>query len=166
MSLTPTFIKTHGMTLSLRDITQAYTHSETILDRLVLIKLFVELKNKYPEGIIIRVIRPLYRITESGVYWWTTYQNHHRNLLDIITSSFDPYLLITDQAGENGFGIVGMQTDDILILLTATFSAKKKEKLKEAKFRTKLKTILTKNTSLDFNGARLCYDGNGLFLLL
>jgi predicted transcriptional regulator len=108
MSLTPTFIKTHGMTLSLRDITQAYTHSETILDRLVLIKLFVELKNKYPEGIIIRVIRPLYRITKSGVYWWIIYQNHYRNFLDIIISSFDPCLLITDQAGEDGFGIVGI----------------------------------------------------------
>ena len=86
--------------------------------------------------------------------------------MGIITSSFDLYLLITDQAGEDGFGIVGIQTDDILILLTAIFSAKEEEKLKETKFRIKLKIILTKNTSLDFNGARLCYDGNGLFLLL
>jgi hypothetical protein len=108
MSLTPTLTKTHGMTLSLRDITQAYTHSETILDRLVLAKLSVELKDKYPEGTIMRVIRPLYGIAESGVHWWTTYQNHHRNLLGMMTSSFDPCLLITDQAGEDGFGIVGM----------------------------------------------------------
>ena len=153
------------MTLSLRDITQAYTHSETTLDRLVLAKLPVELKDKYPEGTIMRVIRPLYRIAESGVYWWTIYQNHHRNFLGMVPSSFDPYLLITDQAGKDGFGIVSIQTDNTLILSTAIFSAKEEEKLTEAKFRAKPKIILTENGLLDFNGARLRQDGNGLSLL-
>jgi hypothetical protein len=94
------------MTLSLRDITQAYTHSETTLDRLVLAKLSVELKEKYPEGTIIRVIRPLYSIIKLGVYWWITYQNHHRDFLGMTTSSFNLYLLITDQAGIDSFGII------------------------------------------------------------
>ena len=165
LSLTPTLIETHDMTLSLRDITQAYTHSETTLDRLVLAKLPVELKEKYPEGTIMRVIKPLYGIAESGVHWWTTYQNHHRDLLGMTTSSFDPCLLITNQTGKDGFGIVGMQTDDTLILSTATFSAKEEKKLEQAKFRAKPKTILTEGTPFDFNGARLHRDGLTVSLL-
>lgn len=69
LSLAPTLIGKYRMSLTLRDITQAYTHAESKLDRLVFVRLPLELKSKYPEGTIMHVIRPLYGIAETGVHW-------------------------------------------------------------------------------------------------
>jgi hypothetical protein len=54
--------------LELRDITQAYSQLSFELNREIFAKLPKELRNKYPRNTIIQVIRPFYRITESGIY--------------------------------------------------------------------------------------------------
>ena len=46
-------------------------------------------------------------------------------------STYDPCLLVTN-GDADAFGLVGMQTDDTLILKTAVFSSLKERKLKEA----------------------------------
>jgi hypothetical protein len=56
------------MFVELRDITQAYPQAQTELFRTILARLLAELKTKYPEGTIIRVIKPLYGIAEAGVH--------------------------------------------------------------------------------------------------
>jgi hypothetical protein len=61
------------MSIELRDITQAYLQAQTELFRIILSHLPKELIIKYPKGTIIRVIKPLYRIAEAGVYWFATY---------------------------------------------------------------------------------------------
>ena len=133
-----------NMSLALRDITQAYPQAQSTLQRLILAHLPKELEGKYPSGTIIRVIRPLYGVAESGVHWFATYQGDHRNKLEISTSTYDPCLLITD-GDKDSFGMVAIQTDDTLILGTASFAAKEEEEIEKAKFRTKPKTSLSQN---------------------
>jgi transposase InsO family protein len=159
LALAPSFIATYGMSTSLRDITQAYPQAHTELKRLILAELPHELKRKYPQGTIIRVIKPLYGIAEAGVHWFTTYQGHHLHELGMATSTYDPCLLITNGSSHESFGIVGMQTDDTLILSTPAFSAMEQEKLEQAAFRSKPKTTLSKDTQLEFNGCTLSTKG-------
>ncbi|KAF2743819.1 hypothetical protein M011DRAFT_480354 [Sporormia fimetaria CBS 119925] len=79
------------------------------------------------------------------------------------TSSYDPCLLITN-GNQNSFGIVGMQTDDTLMLVTHAFSSLEEEKLEKAQFRSKPKTVLTPDTKIDFNGCTLMMEGNSISL--
>jgi hypothetical protein len=66
------------------------------------------------------------------------------------TSTYDPCLLVT--IIENGFGIVRMQTDDIIILADEHFSILKENELLNAKFIAKSKEKLTPDSPLIFNG--------------
>lgn len=162
LALAPTLIQ-QGMRVELRDITQAYPQAQTNLKRTILAHLPSELVSKYPEGTILQVIKPLYGIAEAGVHWWTTYHGHHRKELDMSTSTYDPCLLITN-GNQNAFGIVGMQTDDTLMLGTDAFSSLEEKKLEKAQFRSKPKTVLTPDTELDFNGCTLTMKGNSINL--
>jgi hypothetical protein len=78
------------------------------------------------------------------------------------TSTYDPCLLVTTT--ENGFGIVGMQIDDIIILADEPFSTLEKNELLNAKFIAKPKEKLTSNSPLIFNGCVLIQDGNTMSL--
>ncbi|KAM4064454.1 cwf18 domain containing protein [Hirsutella rhossiliensis] len=127
-------------------IQRAYPQSQT--------KLSGPFLRKYPNGTIIRVIKPLYGIAEAGVHWFRTYQQHHLEKLDMSTSTYDSCLLISN-TGPDTLGIVGMQTDDTLILGTNNFSTREEEELQKAEFRSKPKTDITYGTTVDFNGARL-----------
>ncbi|XP_044723962.1 polyprotein [Hirsutella rhossiliensis] len=130
------------MTLSLRDITQAYPQAQTELFRTILTHLPAELEGRYPEGTIIRVIKPLYGIAEAGVHWFRTYHGHHVDNLDMSTSTYDLCFLITNKGPDN-FGIVGMQTDDTLMLGTQRTISGKAEDNDDP------------GTSIDFNGAKI-----------
>ena len=112
LALAPTLIK-QGMLIELRDITQAYPQAQTDLFRMILTTLPKELKTKYPEGTIIRVIKPLYGIGEVRVHWFSTYQGRHCKELDRVTSTYDPCLLITN-GGQEEFGIVGHPRNKVL----------------------------------------------------
>ncbi|KAM4060975.1 reverse transcriptase (RNA-dependent DNA polymerase) [Hirsutella rhossiliensis] len=159
LAIAPGLLQNYGITLSLRDITQAYPQSQTKLSRTILTYLPTELQGKYPNGTIIRVIKPLYGIAEAGVHWFRTYQQHHLEKLDMSTSTYDSCLLISN-TGPDTLGIVGMQTDDTLILGTNNFSTREEEELQKAEFRSKPKTDITYGTTVDFNGARLTLLNN------
>ena len=64
-------------------------------------------------------------------------------------STYNPCLLYTTN---NGFGIVGLQTDDTLFLTNKTFAEAKKLRLQDAKFLAKERKKLTPNTPIKFNG--------------
>jgi hypothetical protein len=68
----------------------------------------------------------------------------------MITSIYNPCLLII--IIKNGFGIVKMQTNDIIILADERFSALKKNELINVKFIAKSKKKLTPDSPLIFNG--------------
>lgn len=144
-----TFVITQ--TYSLSASTPAYPQSQTDLARTILADLPHELRTKYPEGTIIRVIKPLYRIAEAGVHWFATYQGHHCNKLNMVTSTYDLCLLVTN-GGPDTFAIVALQTDDTLAVCTEGFATAEDTALTEAKFRAKPKTALAKGKPLEFNG--------------
>ena len=153
-------MKWKGMKLCLHDITQAYVQSKTMLNRQILSHLPKEIKHLYPNGTIMVVIKPLYGILEAGTHWWATYHKHHREKLSMETSTYDPCLLITKTPGEC-FGVVGMQTDDTLILGTESFSTLEEEQLKEADFQAKPKLMLSSDAPLNFNGCMLLEQADG-----
>ena len=73
------------------------------------------------------------------------------------TSTFDPYLLITrDESGL--FGIVGIQTNDTLILGDNAFIEIESIELEKAKLVAKPAESLTVETPLLFNRCKLLID--------
>jgi len=155
LALAPTLML-QGMTLELRDISQAYVQSKSTLAREFLMRLPIELKDRYPGGTILRVMKPLYGIAEAGLHWFATYTNHHQDKLFMEPSAYDPCLLIT-KAGKP-FGMTGLQTDDTLMLGEPAFMALEEAELKRAQFRAKERQDLTGGSTGDFNGCRLSFD--------
>jgi hypothetical protein len=70
------------------------------------------------------------------------------------TSTYDPCLLVTDE-GQDMFGITGLQTDDTLSIVTEAFAQREQEQLEAAQFRAKLKTVLSEQNPVEFNGGRI-----------
>lgn len=150
--------------LYVRDITQAYTQSATDMQRTVLLRLPKELRHRFRPGTCILVVKPLYGIAEAGVHWWVTYQNHHKERLDMSTSTFDPCLLVSNPTA-TGFGLVGIQTDDTLILSSPSFKTAEYKAIEDAELRGKVPQGLTPKDPLDYNGCTIHMvgqmDGNG-----
>jgi hypothetical protein len=71
--------------------------------------------------------------------------------------TYDLCLLYTDNRLDNRsvFGIVGLQTDDILILADTIFIAKEAAKLKEAQFTSKDIETLTRSYLVKFNSGNI-----------
>jgi hypothetical protein len=67
MSLAPALVQ-QGMSVELRDITQAYPQAQTTLKRTILAHLPTELVTRYPKDTLLHVIKPLYGIAEAGVH--------------------------------------------------------------------------------------------------
>lgn len=65
----------------LRDITQAYTQANKPLIRVIFVEPPASL-GMYQDKIL-RVIKPLYGLPESGLHWFETYHNHNTNELSI-----------------------------------------------------------------------------------
>jgi len=101
------------------------------------------------------VVKPLYGIAEAGTHWWATYSKHHHDKLNMKSSSFDPCLLITEDHSWTTFGLVGMQTDDTLILCNDAFSKLEEEQIQIAQIAAKTKQKLDPESELIFNGCRI-----------
>jgi hypothetical protein len=122
-----------------------------------------EIKELYPRGTIIVVLKPLYGVAEAGTHWWATYFKHHREKLHMTTLTYDLCLLIT--TAKERFAIVGMQTDDTLGLLDSRFITLEQKELDKAGFIAKPKETLTTTKSLQFNGCILALDDNSTMTL-
>ncbi|CEJ95277.1 Putative Polyprotein [[Torrubiella] hemipterigena] len=162
VAIAPSLTK-RGIFLWLRDITQAYAQSTTPLQRTILAKLPDQIRDKYPTGTIMRVIKPLYGIPEAGTHWWATYSRHHLDKLGMVMSTFDPCLLISNT---DKFGVIGMQTDDTLGLSDRGFYDLEDEELKKANFAAKPREILGIENPLTFNGCRLHVDVDGVITMV
>jgi hypothetical protein len=161
LALGPSLTRTIGAKAELRDITQAYIQSEDALYRTIIARLPRELEDKYPDGIVFRVRKPLYGLAESGVHWFKTYYTHHTEALGMQVSTYDPCLLFTND-GPNTFAITGMQTDDTLTFATPSFSEREEKALHEAGLVAKPKTFLSPDHPLEFNGCRLQLKGDDI----
>ncbi|EED15826.1 conserved hypothetical protein [Talaromyces stipitatus ATCC 10500] len=152
-----------GMVVDLRDITQAYTQSKSKLQRLIVANLPAEMRDKYPPDSLLLVEGALYGIPEAGVHWFDIYQSHHKDRLGMETSTYDPCLLMTTEGKEN-FGLIGMQTDDTLLVSTESFAREEQAALQEAGFKAKPKTRLSQQVPLEFNGARITLQDGKVYL--
>ncbi len=97
------------MKIILRDITQAYTQSKTVLNYTVICYLPAELKKRYLEGTILLTVKLLYDLAKVGNYSFAIYLDHYKEKLKMEMSYYDICLFITKDGGEN-FGIARLQT--------------------------------------------------------
>lgn len=164
LALAPSLIKDYAFQMALRDITQAYTQSTTELQRLIVARLPKQIQHHYPEKTVMVVVKPLYGIAESGNHWFATYFKHHREKLRLMTSTYDPCLMISEENHPTELGIVGVQTDDTLILATEDFLTNEEKRLNEAKFRAKARETLQPETPLNFNGGVITQEGDEIIL--
>ncbi|KAL3713544.1 hypothetical protein TMatcc_002247 [Talaromyces marneffei ATCC 18224] len=147
----------------IRDVTQAYIQSTTKLNRDFYIRITPELAQYFPGGTFLKVVRPLYGIPEAGNHWFRTYHNHHTENLNMDVSTYDPCLLHCSDS-KQGFGIIGIQTDDTLIVANDTFAAREEEEIRRAKIRCKPREQLTTDNPLKFNGAVVTETAQGITL--
>jgi hypothetical protein len=108
----------------LRDITQAYTQSTTTLNR----DFYITPPKGVAqwEGFYLKVVKPLYGVPEAGNHWFGTYQKHHIDKLQMTQSTYDPCLMYSTTTT---FGLVGLQTDDTLIVADDAFAKAEEEEL-------------------------------------
>lgn len=149
--------------LWLRDISQAYTQSKSRLNRLVIIRPPPEVRKilGMADDEVLICLKPLYGIPEAGTHWFATYIKHHLVNLDMEQSTYDPCLLISKTNSKGIFGLVGLQTDDTLILANKLFTDLEAEQLKSENLLAKERLQLTRTQSIDFNGSRLTQDAEG-----
>jgi hypothetical protein len=156
--------------LYLRDISQAYVQSTTELNRKFYARPPRELIDQLglTSNTVMRIIKPLYGIPEAGNHWFRTYHSHHVEHLRMTQSTFDPCLLYSIDTSNSeepaGFGIVGLQTDDTLILADAKFAESEEVELRKAQFLAKDRERLTIEKPLKFNGSMVKLESDGITL--
>lgn len=148
--------------VSLRDISQAYTQSETEVMR----RVYVRPPKEYglPTGVLLRVDKPLYGLPEAGVHWFKTYHDHHLNKLNMSHAPHDLCLLFTpgvaDKKSKKPNGISCLQTDDSLILGDEEFHTLEQKEAK--RFKSNPISILKNNQEYTFNGTHLIKSTSGV----
>jgi hypothetical protein len=154
LALTP-MLQAKGLSLYLRDISQAYVQSTTEINRNFFVRAPKELGLQ--EGSLLKIVKPLYGIPEAGNHWFRTYHQHHTKMLAMDQSTYDPCLLATH---DKGYGIVGLQTDDTLILADDKFAEAEQTELTKAKFIAKEREKLGPTKLIKFNGAVVTQEGD------
>lgn len=149
----------------LRDISQAYVQSTSFLNREFFVKAPRELG--LDDDHVLLILKPLYGIPEAGNHWYYTYHKHFEHNLHMEESTYDSCLLISksDRSENFGFGIIGLQTDDTLILCDEKFAAKEEIERQRANFIAKPVTYLTKMRPINFNGSNISLDEDGNIML-
>ena len=122
-----------------------------------------EIHDLFLPRIIIIIQKPLYSILEAGTHWWATYYKHHYDKLSIVTSLYNLCLLVT--ITKDIFGVIGMQTDNTLILGNKAFTQLKEKELTKAKLSVKPAKALLYNTPLMFNRCILKEDKDNIMLV-
>ena len=146
--------------LYLRNITQAYVQSTSDLNQDFFICLPPELITmiEASSNRILKVVKSLYDVPEAGKNWFAIYHNYHINNFSMTESTYNLSLLYRYEP----FSIVGLQTDDTLMLANNNFTAIEEEAIKTAKFMTKKQAYLLPKTPIKFNGIwiQLALNGN------
>ena len=110
------------------------------------------------------VRKPLYGIPEAGTHWWATYYKHYKDKLSIVTSIYNPCLLIS--TNKYAFRVVGMQTNDTLFLTSPKFAEMEDTELQKAQLTAKPRGMLSTEFKLIFNGCVLSVDSDGTLHLI
>ncbi|KAA8490490.1 hypothetical protein FVE85_4571 [Porphyridium purpureum] len=140
-----------GWTIHTQDAKKAYLQATKSLQRpvyivlrSVLCNLFCNAVNIPPRDILyLLVVKPLYGLSESGMYWWFSVQ-HALSTLSLVPTPMDPCFFI--QASD---GLVGVLSDNIIYAGTRSFLGSLQQKLAEF--------IMSpaETPPLEYNGVRL-----------
>jgi hypothetical protein len=90
------------------------------------------------------------------------YSKYYKEKLLIDISTYNPYLLIT--LTNNIFGVVGIQTNNIIILGDERFLAREEQELAQTNYTAKPKEKLTVATPLLFNNCIFSLDRTNINL--
>ena len=81
----------------------------------------------------------------------------------MVTLSYNPYLLVTTK--KEAFRVVGMQTDNILFLVSKEFATLEDSELQKAYLTAKLREELSTKSSLIFNRCIVIIEPNSTIYL-
>jgi hypothetical protein len=84
------------------------------------------------------------------------YYKHYIDELGMKESTYNPCLLYTG-GRSRGFSLVGLQTDNTLILADDTFAINKHDTIKKVGFLSKDREKLTISNTLKFNSGNIIY---------
>lgn len=93
-----------------RDVTQAYKHSNTQLEREVYILAQPELK--FSQDTVQNAVPPLHGIPELGLYWYLKYLEHHIQSIFMHQSTIYPCVLKKRDNSGLLCGVLILQVDD------------------------------------------------------
>ena len=134
--------------LNIRDISQAHTQTQTLLERKVYLEPPPEM-NMAPDEVLL-VLKPLYGLPESGLYWFAIYHQHHMTKLGMQESTEDRCLLYKRDDTEKMEEVTMLQVDDSCGHGSQEFLAD--EEKESTSFRCKPNHTLQKDDSRIFNG--------------
>lgn len=148
--------------LYMRDISQAYTQSRKKLKR--------AFYAAAPKGIniedwVLRILKPLCGIPESGNHWFNTYHGHFTKMCEMLTSTFDPCLLYAGNPTDGSSGVLALQVDDTLFLGGKDSAAVEEAQLKKAGFLAKKREELPAGKGMKFNGGIITLQDDGSIIL-
>lgn len=110
---------------------------------------------------VLKVVKPLYGIPESGLHWYLTYLDHHLTRLGMQRSMVDPCVLL--KRDKDGLvGTIILQVDDSFGVGTETFLHD--EATAVTQFKHKPRQILGA-TAVRFNGLHISKLNDGKVLL-
>lgn len=114
---------------------QTYVESTTNLNQKFYIRLLAELITLLSDSNndVLKVIKTFYGIPKAGNHWFATYYIHHKKKLGMTESTYDPCFFYRS----GPLGIIGMQTNNTLILADNNFANKEEKTVKNAKIMTK-----------------------------
>ena len=101
-------------------------------------------------------MKPLYSMLKVGNYWFIIYHMNYKEKFGITESIYNLCLLFRSKR----LGIVGMQTNNILILTNNNFASTEKETIKSAKIITKDREYLTSSYLSKFYGTQITLDSS------
>ncbi|KAI1005358.1 hypothetical protein K3495_g2857 [Podosphaera aphanis] len=113
------------------------------------------------------ILEPLYGISEAGKHWYHTYHKHFEEKLHMEESTYDFCLLISKPTRKtnNGFCIVGIQTNDTLILADETFASQEEVQRQKANIKAKPVEHLSSTDPIDLNGSHISVEKDGIISL-
>lgn len=113
----------------------------------------------FPDGYVLKLIKPLYGIPESGLHWYLTYLTNHLDVLNMKRSTSDLCLLFK-RNGDKLDGLIFFQVDDSLGVGSESFLGKEENASKD--FRCKPRTMITKDP-ISFNGIQITKKAGNIY---
>lgn len=107
-----------GFRIWSQDISQAYLQSASELIRDVYLKPGKDLEIE--GGKLLKLLRPLYGLSDSGDYWNTTFSDHIKNDLGM-KATLEDYSFFFKKARKQLIGLMGTYVDDVITAGAAEF---------------------------------------------